>query len=603
MISSVAYCAAIGSFYCIANRLSSPKAQIVIKQIKIGRLFTKLLLVFVPRELHCRFAYFKDVTYTKYFCSNAVFNHISELLCSYDVSFLKHLQLVINGDVESNPGPIYNNEKITVKEKGRPKGSTKKKGFKGIAHKKSNDQFETSEILHSMSSDTVVSNKPIGLKNEGVNVCFFNSIIQVLYSLPEIRSHVRSVTRTNRYIKEIKTLFDKIDNQIEPVQTSNFVKNLQLENYTFKDQYDAHECLIQILENVFQNDNSIFKFRVNESTICHGEGCTFANIQSEDHKDLQISVYDTHAPQSINALLEMQMKNQRGEEIQYTCEQCGAVDNATKSTTFDSEPDTLIIQLRLFVFNEHTLETEKIIPNLIIDDEVEIFSIYRLQGIISHEGKFANSGHYTSCVKINGKWYSINDTIVNEGKNKHMKPYLLIYKKQEQDINPPLSTSVENVDTLIQNDVIENKNYTKSETQESTYQGKKCPSCNELVNVDISKILFECTKCKKKSRISNYLSESTILIKEKDDKSMETFQNSITKAMSEEMLKDYFEIQAARISLAETKEKDRINVIKIGVKPKKRRKKFITDRKRLKNLRDNLDNEQKIETLRMPRSE
>jgi len=250
MISSVAYCSAIGSFYCIATRLSSHKAQIIIKHIKVGRFFNKLLLVFVPRELHCRFDHSGDVTYTQFLCSNAVLHSNSELSCSYDVSFLKHLQVVINGDVESNPGPTDNIDNMNVKGKGRPKGSIKKKEFKGNV-KKYTHNVETSEILPSMISDTIVSNKPVGLKNEGVNVCFFNSIIQVLYSMPEIRSHIRALTCNNRYIKGIKSLFEKMDSKISPVQTSNIVKNLQLENYNFKDQYDAQECLIQILENVF----------------------------------------------------------------------------------------------------------------------------------------------------------------------------------------------------------------------------------------------------------------------------------------------------------------------------------------------------------------
>ena len=225
MISSVAYCAAIGSFYSIANRLSSPKAHIIIKHIKVGRLFDKLLLVFVPRELQCRFSNSEDVAYTKYLCSNAVLHPNTELSCSYDVSFLKHLQVVINGDVESNPGPTNNIESTTTKEKGRPKGTTKKNRLKGIAKKQTYNNAETSEVLPLMASDTIVSNKPIGLMNEGVNVCFFNSIIQVLYSLPEIRSYVRALTWTNRYIKEIKILFEQIDNQISPVKTSNSVKS------------------------------------------------------------------------------------------------------------------------------------------------------------------------------------------------------------------------------------------------------------------------------------------------------------------------------------------------------------------------------------------
>ncbi len=83
-------------------------------------------------------------------------------------------------------------------------------------------------------------------------------------------------------------------------------------------------------------------------------------------------------------------------------------------------------------------------------------------------------------------------------------------------------------------------------------------------------------------------------------------------------MNDYFKIQAARISNAETKGKDEIK--KINTKSKKRKKKFITnckrirdnrnklndieknkelenDRKRKKNLRDNLNDDEKNKAL------
>ena len=46
-----------------------------------------------------------------------------------DSSFLKRKQVVIDGDVESNPGPVDSVDN-TPKSKGRPKGTLKKKGFK-----------------------------------------------------------------------------------------------------------------------------------------------------------------------------------------------------------------------------------------------------------------------------------------------------------------------------------------------------------------------------------------------------------------------------------------------------------------------------------------
>ena len=95
-------------------------------------------------------------------------------------------------------------------------------------------------------------NKPVGLRNEGVNVCFFNSITQVLYCIPELREYIKSAMITNRYLNEMKMLFEKITNQVssEPVKTSDHVKKLRLDGYRFRDQYDAHECLIKILDNL-----------------------------------------------------------------------------------------------------------------------------------------------------------------------------------------------------------------------------------------------------------------------------------------------------------------------------------------------------------------
>ena len=90
----------------------------------------------------------------------------------YDVSFLKLLKLLVDGDVESNPGPVNNYGDNTPK-KGRPK----KGGFKGTP-KKMSPIFEKENI-------------PLGLLNQpGENVCFFNSTVQMLNALPAFRNDV-----------------------------------------------------------------------------------------------------------------------------------------------------------------------------------------------------------------------------------------------------------------------------------------------------------------------------------------------------------------------------------------------------------------------------
>ena len=78
----------------------------------------------------------------------------------FDVSFLKILQLVIDG-IESNPGPTQNIENTPSKGKGRPK---KSKGFRGTPKR-------LSENIPTVSKTDNV-NVPVGLVNIG-NDCFF----------------------------------------------------------------------------------------------------------------------------------------------------------------------------------------------------------------------------------------------------------------------------------------------------------------------------------------------------------------------------------------------------------------------------------------------
>ena len=111
--------------------------------------------------------------------------------------------------------------------------------------------------------------------NCGKNVCFFTSVIQVLYSLPLFRDCI------NKFLLPVKgvgmkiiNLFGEIEISSEPVRLSKYLRYLGLEHYGPWIQYDAHECLLQFLAKNYPNiDDCMYKINNKlESMLCNDYG-------------------------------------------------------------------------------------------------------------------------------------------------------------------------------------------------------------------------------------------------------------------------------------------------------------------------------------------
>ena len=50
---------------------------------------------------------------------------------------------------------------------------------------------------------------------------------------------------------KVKNLLSELDTSSEPVSTSNYVRYLGLQHYEPGMQYDAHECLLQLLGKIY----------------------------------------------------------------------------------------------------------------------------------------------------------------------------------------------------------------------------------------------------------------------------------------------------------------------------------------------------------------
>ena len=195
----------------------------------------------------------------------------------FDTSFLNCNQVVIDGDVESNPGPTDNVDK-TPKGKGRPKGTPKKnKGFKGTPNKLRKVDEQNIESVDSINTRNISA--PLGLKNyPNQNVCFFNSVIQVLFSVESFREHIRQLNTIDPIVLTIKNLFRQIEcsnHSNTSIETYLYVQSLELPDYQPGLQFDAHECLIHILNLIYLlrpdnsvPDESVFQISSLQSILC-----------------------------------------------------------------------------------------------------------------------------------------------------------------------------------------------------------------------------------------------------------------------------------------------------------------------------------------------
>ena len=213
---------------------------------------------------------------------------------AYDTSFLLIIQLIVDGDVELNPGPINNAFKSP---RGRPK---KKKCFRGTPNKTGND-----------AENIPRENKPIGLKNMGQNVCFFNSVIQSLFTIDSFRDFVDTLDTNDSSILAIKNLFSALKRSDSPIETYEFIKSIVLPgyDYTQRQQFDAQECINSLLNHVYQvhlNEipaESAFRVSFLESILC--QSCNNVSERTEYYNMSRIQFPNPFSPDnSITNMIE-----------------------------------------------------------------------------------------------------------------------------------------------------------------------------------------------------------------------------------------------------------------------------------------------------------
>ena len=147
----------------------------------------------------------------------------------------------------------------------------------------------------------------------------------------------------------MRNIFQEISAR-ESVRTSYYGRNIGL---TYEEQYDAHECFIQLLVKCYTDniDNSMFQVAMHESTICQMIGDTLDtgcnNNCAENDVLSQILALDIDEniveDQSIKELINKLVDPHGNHLPDYRCENCDKKGFCTISASITHIADVLTI--------------------------------------------------------------------------------------------------------------------------------------------------------------------------------------------------------------------------------------------------------------------
>ena len=102
---------------------------------------------------------------------------------------------------------------------------------------------------------------------------------------------------------KIRKHYSEIETTNEPVRTSIYVRYLGLQCHEPGMQYNAHECLLQLLAKIYSNINDDWMFKINklELTLCNDCGHTTNN--DVVCIDCYLRLQDSRNIQTINGML------------------------------------------------------------------------------------------------------------------------------------------------------------------------------------------------------------------------------------------------------------------------------------------------------------
>uniref|UniRef100_A0AC35UHA2 USP domain-containing protein n=1 Tax=Rhabditophanes sp. KR3021 TaxID=114890 RepID=A0AC35UHA2_9BILA len=308
---------------------------------------------------------------------------------------------------------------------------------------------------------------PCGLKNSG-NSCYINCSLQLFYSIPGIGDLLDSLANTkgqdmeerknNKLTSALHSYyiyFQQGINLKESIDTRDFKKVVdEVSNlYQLGGQQDIDEFLGFLLDQLEEESKEIEggqdlvqkKFGNMQVNHIKCPECHFRSSIKEPFKILKLSLNETATSDKIENLLDYYCEAHfLNEGNEWECSNCNRLVLAEICTEFTELSDVLFITVKRYIQTgvdrrKSFTKIEYPLDNLCINvrdsagNVIGDTSSYQLVGLAKHKSSLITSGHYTTLVKYDKRFWYCNDEDIHYDKmDNHISKnvYALMYVRE-----------------------------------------------------------------------------------------------------------------------------------------------------------------------------